>query len=202
VTDVVRAFRDRFFGPGGVGQTESTKTALAFARGILSRRIGAGKAPFKSPAEIDAALREDGLRLVANDPFGPPVPDARQLIYASADRRVLVKVKTRGYADGRRAGGTMSIELGTGQGTSWKDIVCKLDRNGEPIPSNVVMPNLLVRTPDGVRVKRASGQVEPLMPHEVVLDDAAGFDPNAFADRGHFDFPPGFDPAGVEALRP
>jgi len=53
------------------------------------------------------------------------------------------------------------------------------------------------------RVRRSNGAIEEIMPHEVVLDaDSKPIDPDRFADRGHFDFLPGFDPRGAANLRP
>jgi len=197
----VTEFRERFFDEGGAGRRVEVQHALARARLILARHVDSGQASFRTLADCDAALQAEGLCLVVNEPFGPPSPDARQLIYASADRRVIVKVKTRGYADGRRAGGTMSIEIGNGNGVGLGDVYCKIDHAGQPIPSNVITPDQLHRTADGLCVRRSSGSLEPVMAHEIVLEDARGFDPDAFADRGHFDLAPGFDPAGAEGLR-
>src|SRR5262245_10399283 len=200
--DPVAEFRERFFDEGGPGRRAEVQRALALARVILACHVDSGRACFRTLAECDAALRAEGLRLVENEPFGPPSPDARQLIYASADRRVIVKVKTKGYADGRRAGGTMSIEIGNGNGVGLQDVYCKVDRAGQPIPSNVITPDQLHRTADGLCVRRSSGRLEQVMAHEIVLEDARGFDADAFADRGHFDLAPGFDPTGAEGLRP
>lgn len=200
-TDPIDAFRRHF------RTTTATRpgvaTALTTARGVVSRFTVAGKARFRTALEFDAAFRRNSFRLVSNDAFGPPHADARQLIYESPDHMVIVKVKTMGYPNGVRPGGTMSIEITSGKGTAWKDVLCKIDGEGQPIPSNLITPDKLVQTPQGLRVRRATGQIEEIMDHEVVLDSGSGLvDVNKCADRGHFDFAPGFDPTGAAGLRP
>jgi hypothetical protein len=174
--------------------------ALALARRLVARYTAAGKARFENLVDLDAALTREGFRLLVNEPFGPPHPDARHLMYQSPDRMVTIKVKTKGYSNGVRAGGTMSIEITNGTGTAWKNVLCKIDAAGDPIPSNVITPDRLVDSPAGLRVRREEGQIEEIMTHEVVLERDAAFDPDRFADRGHFDFLPGFDPRGAAGL--
>jgi hypothetical protein len=201
MSDPVATFQDRFRTTTAL--QPSVAPALALARRVVTSCTVAGKARFRTPADFDGAFRRESFRLAVNDAFGPPHPDARQLIYESADRMVIIKVKTKGYPNGMRPGGTMSIEITNGTGTAWKDVLCKLDTAGEPIPSNVITRDKLVETPEGLRVRRATGQVEEIMPHEVVLEAGAPpFDGDRFADRGHFDFLPGFDPRGAASLRP
>lgn len=194
-------FQRRFRAAGAV--KPGFTAALATARRVVARVAPGGRVGFRSPAEFDAAFKQLGLRLVANVAFGPPHPEARQLIYESSDHMVIVKVKTMGYPNGVRRGGTMSIEIANGNGTAWKDVVCKIDVAGQPIPTNLITPDQLVWTARGRRVRRTTGQLEEIMEHEVVVDSAdASIDADRFADRGHFDFPPGFDPRGAAALRP
>jgi hypothetical protein len=176
---------------------------LAIARRVVTRCTTGGRAGFKTPGEFDAAFKREAFRLVVNEAFGPVHPDARQLIYESPDRMVTIKVKTKGYPNGMRPGGTMSIEITNGTGTAWKDVLCKVDVAGDPIPSNVITPDKLVETAEGRSVRRATGKFEEIMPHEVVLErHGPAFDGDLFANRGHFDFLPGFDPRGAAALRP
>jgi hypothetical protein len=196
--DPVAAFQERF--RRTALSRPAVAAALEVARRVVARYTTAGKACFRSPTDLDAAFTREGFRLVVNEAFGPPHPDARQLIYESPDRMVAIKVKTKGYSNGMRAGGTMSIEITNGTGTAWKDVLCKVDSAGDPIPSNVITRDRLVETPTGLRVRREDGQVEEIMAHEVVLDRDVAFDPDRFAARGHFDFLPGFDPRGAAEL--
>jgi len=198
VGDAVASFQERF--RRTTLSRPDVAAALGLARRLVARYTTDGRASFENPAALDAAFTREGFRLAVNEPFGPPHPDARHLIYESPDRMVTIKVKTKGYSNGLRAGGTMSIEITNGTGTAWKDVLCKIDAAGDPIPSHVITPDRLVETPTGLRVRREDGRIEEIMVHEVVLDRGAPFDPDRFADRGHFDFLPGFDPRGAAAL--
>ncbi len=196
--DPVASFQERF--RRTTASRPGVAAALALARHVVARCITDGKAPFENLAAIEAAFRREGFRLAVNEAFGPPHPDARHLIYESLDGMVTIKVKTKGYSNGLRPGGTMSIEITNGRSAAWKDVLCKIDAAGDPIPSNVITPDMLVETPNGLRVRRADGQIEEIMSHEVVLERDTAFDADRFADRGHFDFLPGFDPRGAATL--
>jgi hypothetical protein len=165
--------------------------------------FSAGRPLFTSVPEMDRSLISKGFALAKNESFGPDEPDARQLIYQGPND-VIVKIKTRGYAMGPRAGrATLSIEAMDGRGTGWENVLFKVDGTGKIIAKNLINEGELARLPDGNwGVKRGStGKVEPIVKFEVIqggLSDA--FDKQAWADRGHLDLPKDFNPAGAKDL--
>lgn len=200
----------------------AVQTVLQSARNLLGDLLTtAGRPRFRSMQELDAFLRQGGYRLAAKDgntAFGPA--GGRQLIYegppiadgSAGAVRVIVKVKTRGYANGMRPNGTMSVEVTRG-GTGWEHTLFKLDANGQIIAKNILGSNrALVPTEDGVLVETAPGsekfRMRPdgtpqyLAPWEVIEGgQATPIDQDAFANRGHLDFRPGFDPSGAADIR-
>lgn len=170
------------------------KDPAAFSRGMPQ---------FKNVPEMDASLHSKGFSLAKNEAFGPDDPEARQLIYQGPND-VIVKVKTRGYAMGPRAGrATLSIEAMDGKGTGWQNVLFKVDGTGRIIAKNLINEEELARLPDGNwGVKRGStGKVEPIVKFEVIQGGlSAPFDKQAWADRGHLDLPKDFSPAGAKDL--
>jgi hypothetical protein len=140
------------------------------------------------------------------------LPDARQLIYQGPNN-VIVKVKTMGYAGGRRQGvATMSMEITNGKGIEWDNVLCKLDHNGHIIAKNVMGNNtpliptvdgkFLVVTPNGNIRLNAKGEPQPVSVFEVLEGgQAKAIDKDAFADRGHMDFRTPFSPKGAATLK-
>jgi hypothetical protein len=186
----------------------SLESARALLQGLLVNRVP----KFKSIRELDAFLRSRGFKLIDNQPYGPKLPDARQLIYQGPDN-IIVKIKTRGYAGGPnpRSNGTMSVEITDGKGIEWENTLFKLDSDGRIIAKNILGKDTnMVPTRDGVLIEQAPGKFRvgkdgkplPLAPWEVIEGGkATPINKDAFANRGHHDFLPGFDPTGASALK-
>lgn len=162
-----------------------------------------GRPQFRTPEEMHQFLTGKGFTLVRNEAFGPESPEARHLIY-EGPHNVIVKVKTQGYAQGRRAGqATMSIEVTDGKGNAWGNTLFKVDGRGRIIAKNYVDVGELAKLPDGSwGVKRGStGKVEPIVSWEVVQGGRGKpINKDAWADSGHLDFGKEFKPDGAKDL--
>jgi hypothetical protein len=118
-----------------------------------------------------------------------------------------------GYEAGRRKGvATLSVEITDGKGLEWTNTLCKVDRNGRVIAKNLLgaetqmVPTTdgkyLVFTPRGAVRSKPDGSPMPLSAFEVLEGGiATPLDKESFADRGHFDFRPGFDSRGAAELK-
>jgi hypothetical protein len=170
-----------------------------------------GRPVFKNVKEFDRYWRRRGFRLLKNEAFGPA--GGRQLIY-EGDKNVIVKFKSAGYKDGPRMGkATMSLEVSDGKGVGWENALFKVDGEGKIVAKNLHIDGEIVRLPPdhpgrklglefGIRNPQ-SGNVQALTKFEVI-QGGQGPIPNKqlWADRGHLDFPPGFDGAGADRLQP
>jgi hypothetical protein len=170
-----------------------------------ARAFEGSKPRFKNVVEMDSFLRTKGFHLTDNQPFGPNEPDARQLIYQGPNN-VIIKVKTRGYVQGRRMGRAfMSVEATDGKGTKWENTLFKVDSNGKIIAKNLINADELAHLPDGSwGVRRGStGKVEPIVKFEVIQGgQSPPFNKDQWADRGHLDFAEDFEPGGAAILKP
>lgn len=208
---------------GGGENAAQLSNFLAQARSVLGGLMLGGSPKFKTVQELHEFLTNRGLTLRENIPFGPDHPDARQLLYATTDNRVVVKIKTMGYKDGTRAGGTLSVEVTDGKGIKWENALYKLDRDGNVIAKwfraadDVIFTAVSGPGKTGVQVLTAdakaklkngtlSAQDIEALPHVSPWELLEGGivkprDPKAFADRGHLDFAPGFDASGAAGLK-
>ena len=172
----------------------AVQMVLQSARNLLGDLLKAGRPRFHSMRELDIFLRQEGYRLAIKDgnaAFGPA--GGRQLILRGPARSpmarpgrcwpVIVKVKTRGYANGMRPNGTMSVEVTRG-GTGWEHTLFKLDANGRIIPKNILGSNRAVvrprtecwsrPTPGSEKFRmRPGGTPQYLAPWEVIEGDRA-----------------------------
>jgi hypothetical protein len=208
---------------GGGETSAQLANYLAQARSVLGSIMLGGRPRFKSAQQLHDFMTRRGLALRENISFGPDHPDARQLLYATTDNRVVVKVKTMGYKDGTRGGGTMSVEVTDGKGIKWENALYKLDREGNIIAkwfrgtddvifTGVTGPGktgVQVLTPDAkAKLKNGTLTAQDIeaLPHVSPWELLEGGmvkprDPKAFADRGHLDFAPGFDAKGAGNLK-
>src|SRR5262249_17799113 len=108
--------------------TTHWRQALESVRNLLNEGVlQDGNPKFRNTTQFDQFMRSRSFRLMKNEPFGPNVPNARQLIYQGRDN-ILIKIKTRGYEAGPRASrATMSIEVTDGSGTGWENALFKVD---------------------------------------------------------------------------
>ena len=111
-------------------------------------------------------------------------PKGRQLFYQYG--QIQVRVKTDGTV--RRPQPHMVVTLAVGQ--SWPDEIGKLTRTGELIPKTGPVPRL-AKSNDWRTLARIGPSVEEINETD---DD--------WAESAHFDFAPGFDGTGADALEP
>ncbi len=147
---------------------------------IINRSTGAPR--FSDLNDMNHALRRLRFLLAEKHPYGPE--GGWQLIYVRyiGHYAIFVKIKTRGYRNGNRSRGTMSIGLGN-RGVSWQQELCKFDAYG-----NIIAKRKLERIPG-----------RPV-PFDLFIQPGSA-DLEAFADRGHLDFSKPFDDNGIEFLR-
>jgi hypothetical protein len=202
--------------PSGVPTShESLRAAGTLVRD--SNGINHGRPVFRTVPEIDRYFRRLGFRLVANHAYGPDGPNNRQLIYSRPRDNLIVKIKTAGYAGGRRGGKpTMSVEVGDGKGVEWRNAMFKVDGKGRFIAKNHHGDNVeIVELPPN-HPARAQGmqygfhkpgqdpmKMAPVTKMEMFQGGQGPRpDMDKWADRGHFDLQPGFNPAGAANLAP
>jgi hypothetical protein len=207
----------------GGGQSDPSlpvlREALQVARNVLRVVLDpeTHKPKFTSLRRFHDALKGEDFQLADRQEYGPP--GGYQLIYQGR-QGVIVKVKTKGYAGGRRRGQpTMSVELTDGvlrtdifdgekqTRTGWDNTWGKIDADGRLIPKDIIAFKDRV-TADATgkgRVEKQRGDglapPRPISRFEVLEGGLAEpVDKDAFADRGHLDFPSDFDDMGVESL--
>jgi len=190
---------------------------LAEARGLLQNMMEGDAPKFRTFKQLHEFLTSKGLRVSKKEVFGPKDPktlrvvqDGAQVIYENADGTVIVKIKTRGYPNGMRSGGTMSVELSNGGGgvvrgkvvdaSSWEAAICKLDRNGRMTSKTRLGKDDVVILEGEAHAITPSGDTRKIAPLEFIDSrNLTKADKDAFADQGHIDFR-NFDPTGAWKL--
>ncbi len=203
------------------------QSALAVAEDLLAKLVDFTKTPRKVKEEFPdikafhEAVKMSGFHLIERRVWNP----GYQLLYQGPEG-VVVKVKTKGYGGGVRPHGTLSIELTDGKGFAWENTWCKIDATGSVITRDgKVMGRVLAKTllsADQIEMTEEQGRYTPLAktlagktdkgdpiygkPRPIARFEAieggqtTPADKNAFADRGHIDFPPGFKAEDEDAL--
>jgi len=147
-----------------------------------------GMVRLKDLMALHALLERREYKVIQKQQFGPP--GGWQVFYAHG--RLLVRIKTKGDAQGFRANQPhMSVSLYDGEGLDWQNDQAKFNALGE-------VEAKAMTTPENFKPVDFQGNPQRFV---VILGDLyTGKGPNAWANRTHFRFPDGFSFAGVETI--
>lgn len=157
-----------------------------------------GVVRFADLTSLDRALRALGFAPASKMAFGPP--GGWQVFYKNGI--VVVRIKTKGDAQGPRTGQPhLSVGVTDGQGDKWFNDLAKFNLHGQLAAKAISSADRFKPTDHDNNPQRfvmiPGGKSEQAL---AKAGKQLGDVLDAWADRTHFPFPPGFSDQGVGAI--